>query len=167
MNSSEGDSVTIAGKLVRFLRNGVKRELSASVAILATQVGDNTLDTSDISIDPEVYYCALARFDGARTLLDAIGLSDQPEPPDVELDLERWPRLVLKALETELDTHLIRLEDAHNDGIDLPRRDVPDLECLVVDIRAKIGASPSREHEQSSPQKQLARRPTRRSRGDY
>ena len=87
MNPSERGEITIAGKLVRFLRSGVKREFAASLEVLAFEVDKN--------IDRETYYGALARFDAARTLLDAIGVSDEPEQPDVELDLGRWPRLVL------------------------------------------------------------------------
>jgi len=150
--------VTITGKLVRFLRSGVKRELGASVAVLQIEL--------DTNIDRETYYGALARFDAARTLLDAIGVSDKPEPQDVELDLGRWPRLVLKALESQYDAELVRLEDAHAGGFDLPTRDVPALGCLVADIREKVGAPPRRERQQSFLERQLARRRTRRSRGD-
>lgn len=157
MNPSATGDVTIAGKLVRFLRSGVKRELAASVAILAIEV--------DTNIDPETYYGALARFDAARTLLDAIGVSDESEPEDVELNLGRWPRLVLKALESEHDAELIRLGDADARGYDLPTRDVPALGCLVASIRKKIGAPPRRA-QQSCLERQIARRRSRRSRGD-
>lgn len=158
MNPYAEGNVTIAGKLVRFLRSGVKRELGASVAILQIEV--------DTNIDPKTYYDALARFDAARTLLDAIGVSDEPEPQDVELDLGRWPRLVLKALESQHDAELIRLEDAHAGGFDLPTREVPALGCLVADIRKKVDAPPIRGRQQSFMERQLARRRVRRSRGD-
>jgi hypothetical protein len=158
MNPSGGTGVTITGKLVRFLRSGVKRELGASVAILAIEV--------DTNLDPETYYSALARFDAARTLLDAIGLSDDAEPKDVEVDLSRWPRLVLKALESEHDAELIRLESAQASGFDLPTRDVPALGCLVADIRKKVCAPPRHGRHQFVLERQLARRRTRRCRGD-
>lgn len=149
--------MTIAGKLVRFLRSGVQRELGASIAILQIEL--------DTTIDPETYYGALARFDAARTLLDAIGVSDEPEPQDVELDLGHWPQLVLKALESQLDAELVRLEDARAGGYDLPTRDVPALECLVADVRKKVDAPPRRGHQQPVLERQLARRRAR-SRGD-
>jgi hypothetical protein len=152
----EGGNLTIAGKLVRFLRRGIKQELSASVAVLQIE-----LDT-----DPETYYAALARFDAARTLLDAIGVSDEPDPQDVELEFGRWPRLVLKALESQHEAELIRLEDAYTSGFDFPTRDVPALGCLVADIRGKFGAPPSGARQQSFLERQLARRRSRGTRGD-
>lgn len=157
MNPSAGGNVRIAGKLVRFLRNGVKQELSASVAILQIEL--------DTTIDPDTYYSTLARFDAARTLLDTIGVSDEPEPQDVELDLGRWPQLLLKALESQHETELMRLQDAHATGVDLPTRDVPALGCLVADIRKKVGAPPRRARKQSFLQRQLARRHPRKTRG--
>lgn len=157
MNPSVMGNVTIAGKLVRFLRSGVKREFSASVAILQIQL--------DTNIDPETYCDALALFDAARTLLDAIGVSDEPEPQDVELDLGRWPQLVLKALESQHEAELTRLEDARASGVDLPTRDVPALGCLVADVRKRVGAPPRRGRPQSFLEKQLARRRPRRTRG--
>ncbi|MGO9322740.1 MAG: hypothetical protein ACLQBY_18315 [Solirubrobacteraceae bacterium] len=130
MSPPGSGSVTIPGRLVRFLRSGVKQELGASLEILAIEVGKD--------IDPETYYGALARFDAARTLLDAIGVADEPEQLDVELDLARWPRLVLKALESQHDAELIRLEQGHAGEFDLPTRDIPALGCLVADIRKQV-----------------------------
>jgi len=157
VNPSGRGNVTIAGKLVRFLRNGVKQELSASVAILQVEL--------DTDIDPEIYCDALARFDAARTLLDVIGVSDEPEPQDVELDLGRWPQLVLEALRSQLEAELTRLEDARASGVDLPTRDVPALGCLVADLRKRVGAPPRHGREQSFLERQLARRRPRRTRG--
>lgn len=131
MSPSRSDRV-IAGKLVRFLRAGVQQESSASVAILTFEYAK--------AINPAIYYPALARFEAARTLLDAIGVSDAAEPEDVVVDLARWPELVPKALESQLAIELARLEDAHASGIDLPTRDVPALECLVADIRRQLDA---------------------------
>lgn len=134
MNPSESGEITIAGKLVRFLRSGVKRELAASLEMLAFEVDKN--------IDPETYYGALARFDAARTLLDAIGVAEEPEQRDVELDFGRWPRLVLKALETQHDAELIRLEEVRAGELDLSTRDIPALGCLVASVRKKVGTPP-------------------------
>lgn len=157
---SEHASVRIEGKLVRFLRNGVKQELGTSAAIIEAQTA------AEAHLKPDTYHRALARFDAARTLLDEIGLSDELQPQDVELDLERWPQLLLKALESQLDQELIRLEDAHADGIDLPPRDLQAHRCLVDDIREKTGAPARQAPAQSRQRRQPARRPPRRSRGD-
>jgi hypothetical protein len=155
MNPSENGDITIAGKLVRFLRSGVKRELAASLEMLAFEVDKN--------VDPETYYGALARFDAARTLLDAIGVSDEPGQQDVELDLGRWPRLVLKALESQHDAELIRLEEVPAGELDLSTRDIPALGCLVESVRKKVGTPPRT--RPSLPARHLPRR-SRRTRGN-
>jgi hypothetical protein len=160
MSLSEGDLVPIEGKLVRFLRDGAMEELAASAAIIQAQAA------AGAHRKPRTFCRALARFDGARTLLDAIGVSDQLEPQDVEIDLGRWGVLVFKALKSQLDLELIRLEGAHADGIDLPPRDLQALASLVDDIRTKVGAPARHERDQSRLERQLARRPPRRSRGD-
>ncbi len=160
MSSSEDGLVRIAGKLVRFLRSGAMVELGASAEIIVVETA------AGAHRKPKTYYRALARFDAARTLLAEIGVSDQVEPQDVELDLARWPRLLLKALESQLDQELIRLEGAHADGIDLPPRDLRALACLVADVRRKVGAPATHEPTQSRLERQLARRPPRRNRGD-
>jgi hypothetical protein len=160
MNHSEGGLVRIEGKLVRFLRSGVKLELGTSAAIIEAQA------TADTHLKPKTYHRALARFDAARTLLEEIGVSDELQPQDIALGLERWPRLLLKALESQLDQELIRLEDAHADGIDLPPRDLQALGCLVDDIRKKTGAPARQAPAQSRLKRQPARRAPRRSRGD-
>jgi hypothetical protein len=157
---SEHASVPIEGKLVRFLRSGVKLELSASAAIIEAQTA------ADTHLKPNTYSRALARFDAARTLLEEIGVSEQLEPHDIELDLTRWPQLLLKALESQLNQELIRLEDAHTDGIDLPPHDLPALACLVADIQKMVGAPTTHKPEQPRPERQLRRRTPSRSRGD-
>jgi hypothetical protein len=160
MSVSKGGHVTVARRVVRFLRSGAKRELDASMEIIAAEIA------ADANLRPEAYYGGLARFDDARALLEVIGVSDQLEPQDVELDLARWPRLVLEALECQLDLELIRLEGAHADGIDLIPRDLRALGCLVADIRGKVGAPAKPEREQGRLERQLALRTPRRRRGD-
>ena len=75
MNPSGPCNVTMAGKLVRFLRSGFKREVGANVRILAIEV--------DTTIDRETYYGALARFDAARTArrAAAAGVAKRPVAP--------------------------------------------------------------------------------------
>jgi hypothetical protein len=125
-------NVTITANLVPYLRKGVKRELSATLAILAFQV--------DTALDPASYYNALARFDDARALFDAVGVTDQPHQRDLELDLDSWPRLLLKALESEYDIEVMQLQDRSAEGFELSLREVPALGSLVADIRKKVDA---------------------------
>jgi hypothetical protein len=127
--------VTVPGDLVRYLRKGVKREFGASLVILGIEV--------ETTVDPTTYHDALARFDAARTLLETIGLADDPRQPALELDLGHWGRLILKSLESVHAAELVRLQDAAADGFEVPLRDVPALGSLVADIRSKTGI-PSR-----------------------
>jgi hypothetical protein len=160
MSLSEGDLAPIEGKLVRFLREGTMEELDASAAIIRAQAA------AGAHRKYETYYGALARFDDARTLIDEIGVSDQLEPQDVEIDLGRWGELVFKALKSQLDLGPIRLERAHTGRIDLPPRDLQALTSLVDDIGTKVGAPARHERDQSRLERQLARRPLSRSQGD-
>jgi hypothetical protein len=130
------ENVTIAGQLVRYLRRGVKRELAASLVALAIEVERN--------VDPKSYYDALRRFEAANSLLDAIGLSDEPHPPSVELDLGRWPRLILKALEHAHDSEMVRIHDAQAAGINVPAPDTAALSELIAEIRSKVGLATRR-----------------------
>jgi len=57
----------------------------------------------------------------------------------------------------------IRPEDARASGL---TSDVPGLGCLVVDIRKKVDAPPRHGCQQSFLETQLARRLSRRTRGD-
>jgi hypothetical protein len=127
-------NVTIAAGLVRYLRKGVKRELGEALESLAIQL-DTHLHTE---LDPDRYYKALARFQAAQELLDAVGVTAAPNPTDLVLDLGRWPRLVLKALELEYDANLVGLESVAADGIELPTRDLPVLADLVTSIRETV-----------------------------
>jgi hypothetical protein len=147
--------VTIAASLLPYLREGVKREWSAALTVLAIEL--------DTDVDPDSYYKALARFDAARTLFEAVVASEAPEPVDLVLDLARWPRLVLRVLELEYDAEVRRLQDAAAEGFQLPAREIPALQRLVVDIREKVGAPP-RPKQPSLLKRQLAQR-RRRSRG--
>ena len=114
--------------------------------------------------DPSAYRAALARFDEARTLLDAIGFTGQDAPVDVEVDLSRWPRLLLRSLEAEYDMELTRLQDAAAHGIELPAHDMPALESLLAEIRKKTGGAVRGQHVPLERQPESRR--TRRSRGD-
>ncbi len=78
-------NVTIAASLVRYLRKGVERELGEALESLAIQL-DTHLHTE---LDPDRYYNALARFRAAQELLDAVGVTAEPHPTDLVLDLAR------------------------------------------------------------------------------
>jgi hypothetical protein len=149
--------VTIAGSLVRYLRAGVKLQLSAAAEVLQVELETTAPDLS-------TYGAALARFDEGRALLDLIGFVDQAAPADVEVDLSRWPQLVLRSLETEYDREAGRLQDAAVHGVELPVRDIPALASLVAEIRKKTGGTLRR--EQSPLERQPESRRRRRSRGD-
>jgi hypothetical protein len=155
MNPGE---IAIDGGLVRYLRRGVKRELGANLAILQVEV--------DTCLDPRIWREALARFDDARAMFELIGIADDPEQPDLSLDLGRWPRLTLRVLESEHRAEVMRLEDARHEGFDLPARDVPVLGELIAEIRKKTGTSRRHRHNESVLARQFARRRTRRPRGD-
>jgi hypothetical protein len=148
--------VTIGASLVPYLRRGVKRELSATLVLLAFQV--------DTTLEPTTYYNALARFDDARALFDAVGVSDDREQRDLELDLCRWPRLVLRVLESEHDVEMMRLQDRAAEGFELSIGELPALGSLVSDIRRKVGA-PSTGRDGKESVRQISRR-IRRSRGN-
>jgi hypothetical protein len=127
-------NVTVAAGLVRHLRNAVTRELSTALEILAIQL--------DTTLDPATYNDALARFHDAQALFDAIGMTEEPQPADLLLDLDRWPRLLLKLLEREHDAELQRLQDATTEGFAPPIRDLPALRSLTTDLREQLGAAP-------------------------
>jgi hypothetical protein len=131
-------TMTVKGRLVRYLRKGVRGELGASIAILQVEV--------DTILDPGTYFRALKRFDEARGLLDAIGVVDDPDQADVDIDLELWPQLIVKALEAQHDIEVMRLEDAAADGYTLPMRDVPALRGLVDGIRQRLDLPPRSWH---------------------
>ena len=125
-------SVTIPGPLVTYLRAGLKREISSRLAILQGEI--------DTDLDPETYSAALARLWPATALFELIGLEDQFDQPDVEVDLGSSARLLLKVLETQHRIEVQRLQDAVADGIHLPEGDVPDLGALVALIRQRTCA---------------------------
>jgi hypothetical protein len=134
-------SVTVAGPLVRYLHRGVQKEMAAIVTVLQVEF-DNVLD-------PETYRSALARFLEGSSLFDAIGLTDEAEPADIELDLARWPRLVLKTLQSEYDAEVMRLQDSAAEGRDLPLGDVPALGSLLAEVREKSGLPPRPRRKQT------------------
>lgn len=95
------------------------------------------------NLDLDCYDRALSCFDAARELLDAVGVLDEPATQqDITLVLGRWPRLILKTLESEYLAELTRLQDAAAEGFELPLRDLPDLGALVAEIRRKVGGPP-------------------------
>ena len=148
-------SVTVDAKLLPYLRRGVRRELSDTLAILAFQL--------DTALDLTTYHDTLAKFDEARALFDAVGVADEPTQIDLELDACRWPRLLLRVLESQYDIEMMRLQDRAAEGFGVPLREMPALRDLVSDVREKVGA-PSKGGGKDS-MRQLARR-MRRGRGD-
>jgi hypothetical protein len=135
--------VIVAGHLVRYLRREVKQEQAAVVTILQVEF--------DTVLDSETYRSALDRFDEGRSLFDAIGLTDEDEPADLELDLARWPRLVLKTVESAYYAEVRRLQDASAEDRDLPMGDVPALGNLLAEVREKSGLRVRRTRKQTGP----------------
>lgn len=123
--------VTIAGSLVRYLRTGAKSEMRRAIDILQVEL--------DTSLTPATFRSALARFDDSRTLLEMIGLVDEARQADLELDLARSPQLVLKTLASEYDKELQRIQDACACEIEIPARDLRDLERLLAEVRSNVG----------------------------
>jgi hypothetical protein len=127
------DPVTIPAELLRYLRLGLQRQLSARVDTLAVALEGR--------IDEPRYREALYDFDDARSLLDAIGVGGHDRQDDVELDLSESGELVLKALESQHRFEVTRLEDAAAHGVPIPEREVPQLGRLVADVRKRVSVS--------------------------
>lgn len=140
--------VIISASLVRYFRRGLRRELGASIASLAVIV--------DTTLDPEAYQAALARFDEARALFEIVGVLDRADQLDLEVDLDRSPHLVLRALESQHKIERMRLEDAAAVGTRLPKCHVPALNRLVSDVRAKTGIYPPPTRRRSFLEQRLA-----------
>jgi hypothetical protein len=138
---SDAGTVTIEGRLVRYLREGVKQELNANVWDLQAQL--------ETTIDPPTFRSVLACFDASRSLFEFVGFVDEPEPTDLMVDLSRWARLVLRVLESQHEAEVRRLQDAAAESFMLPPRDVPALGALVNAIRKKTGAPPRLRRDQS------------------
>ena len=151
---SLGD-VTIKAALVPYLRKGVKEQMSAAIAVL-----DIELRTV---LDPETYDGALTRFHEASELLDTIGTTDEPPSGDLQLDLDRWPRLLQKVLESEYDAEAMHLQDLGHEGFTMPLHEIPALRSLVSAIRNRLGAPPKRRRTKSLGEQ--ARRRSKRSCG--
>ncbi len=153
--------LTIAGPLVWYLRRGLKRRLGTKIDILRVEI--------DVNLTPKRWEKALVSFNEGCALLARIGLTDDPEQPDVEIDLRRWGRLVLAALEDEYREGMGRKRDAEAEGYDpdLIGRDVPALGDLAREIQKRTGLRPKRGRSMSFLEEQLEkRRRGGRRRGD-
>lgn len=116
-------------KLVRYLRRGVLQQMGAALQVLQTEVEQDGIDVS-------VYGRALSRFDESRALLELIGFDPGTGGDrDIDLDVERWRPLVIKALENQHAIEVSRLSDAAADGVTLAQRDVPALGELVAELQ--------------------------------
>jgi hypothetical protein len=153
-------TVTIDGALVRYLREGVKRELDANICDLQAQL--------ETTIDPPAFRSALACLDESRSLFEFVGFVEEADQASLTVDLSRWPRLVLRALESQHDAEVRRLQDAAAENFMLPLRDVPALGALVGAIREKTGVPPRLrdQRREDSVLRRLARIRIRRRRGN-
>jgi hypothetical protein len=142
------------------VRRGTQDELSHSLAIYEIVIHSR-------SVDPKMYEAAAARLDDAKSLFEAIGVSTDPKHGAVALNLDRWPRLLLRVVEEQHDAEIRRLQDAAADGIDLPLRDVPVLLVISADIRKKLGLPPRRRRKLSFLERSREARRRRRRPRDH
>ncbi|MFZ1924765.1 MAG: hypothetical protein WAU42_01345 [Solirubrobacteraceae bacterium] len=111
----------IPTELVRTLRMGLHGELGDAASDI-----QHTTEEPMRTEYPEQYEEPLARFDGARTLLDEVGWGEPPQPTSVEIDLTQHKCPLLRALRTQALVHRDMLEEAK----------------LVDMERAKLGKPP-------------------------
>lgn len=149
--NTKADLITIPGKVVKYVRRGAKAELGHSLAIYEIAIHSDR-------IDPKAYAIAAARLDAARSLFEAVGPSDDPRQEDIQLDLRRWPRLLLRVLDEQLDAEVRRLQDAAAEGFELPVREVPALRALTAEVRKRTGAPPRRRRSHSFLERSRAKR---------
>jgi hypothetical protein len=150
-------TVTIDGALVRYLREGVKRELDGNICDLQAQL--------ETTIDPPTFRSVLACFDESRSLFEFVGFVEESDQASITVDLSRWPRLVLRALESQHDAEVRRLQDAAAENFMLPLRDVPALGALVSAIREKTGVPQRLRRDQRREESVLRRLARIRKRG--
>lgn len=118
-------------------------------------------------IDRPTFEAVLTCFDESRSLFEHVGFVEESPANDVVVDLERWPTLVLRVLETQHSIERARIDDAHAARIPIPDRDVPQLGELVARIRQKTGAPRKvRPRYKTFLEEQLARRRNKRRRGE-
>lgn len=130
--------ITIAAPLVRFLRRGLKRKLAATASTLYVQL--------EVHIIAKEWKETLTSFTDGCELLAKVGVSDETEPHDLTLDLDRWGALILRSLEGEYRDGKARIEDAQKAGYNpaLIGKDIPALGELLRDIRKRTGMRPRR-----------------------
>jgi hypothetical protein len=158
-----GTMQTIEARLVRYLREGVHREVQAKNWDIADQ-----LDTADpeSTIDPPTLLSAFACFEEARSLFEFVGFVDEPEQADLLVDLSRWP-ILLEVLESQRDSEVRRLQDLAVDSRMEPLEDLRLFDALISAIREKTGApAKARGDQDSESQARPAPAYKRRSRGD-
>ena len=132
--------VTVPANLVPYLRDGAKLELIAVLDVLI-----EVLNGTDL----RAYRASFAALDEARGLIDAVGFLDNARQPDVELDLDRWPRLVLKVLQHQYRAEVERMQDATSLHLNAPMREIPALRGLITEVCERSGAPRNRESRPS------------------
>ena len=138
--AGQAPTLAVKAKLIRHLRRGLRRELAEALGALQGEI-----EVVREPVDTAMYRQTLARINGARVLLDSIGLSDAADARDVEIEIERWRGLVLKVLGEQYEHEVSRLEDAARDGFpNLARHDVHGLAELLAQLR-ETSASASAE----------------------
>jgi hypothetical protein len=114
---SGAPTLTIKAELVRNLRTGLRSEIAGTLDVLRAHIEDDR-----VPVDKSTYRAALADLDNARALLDTIGLDDDADGRDVELDSERWRGLVSRVMNSQYELETSRLADLAADGFPLRRK---------------------------------------------
>jgi hypothetical protein len=120
------DCIRISAILAPYLRDGIRREISAILEDLVFQV--------DTILEPNRYRAAFGQLDEARELFETIGLTDELPRQDILLDLSRWGRLTHRVLQRQHEVEVRRLQDYAAEGFRLSPGAVPELGQLVDDI---------------------------------
>jgi len=123
------DHIRISAILAPYLRDGIRREISAILEDLLGQV--------DTVIEANRYHAASDQLDEARELFETIGIADEAPLQDIVLDLSRWGQLTLRVLQRQHEVEVRRLQNYAEEGFRLSPGAVPELGQLVNDIRER------------------------------
>jgi hypothetical protein len=124
------DCIWISAILAPYLRDGIRREISAILEDLLLQV--------DTVLEPNRYRAAFGQLDEAQKLFETIGITDELPLRDIQLDLSRWGQLALRALQRQHAVEVGRLQDYADEGFRLSPGAVPELGHLVDTIRERV-----------------------------
>jgi hypothetical protein len=129
-------TITVPARFVRHLR----RRLRIQMGFAAEHLAMLTLQLDD-RLTQEAYEAAFRTLDGARALLAGIGIVEDANQEDVELDASEYPYLVLAAFESEYQAEMDRLEEVEANGAELPADQVEALGKFAAAVRRQLAGS--------------------------